>query len=270
MAASAKGKPKNEASPTRKLVIEGKGAACLVPVPAIPSPQQRELSASLRERLELIFVRPEGPPEDPVETLERAREACGCERVGLLATSIWGLLAVAYARRYTERASFVVIVGTPPHAAGLEDAQRAHWESTASPELKERLERQLCELEESGEEETVARNARAWAPMGWFDPDFDPSELLRGVAVDHEETNATVRSFASISLPAVLPRLECPVLRIHGAHDYIVPAALWDNHQTLGSHVTSKLFERSGHHPSYEEPERFERELLEWIDAQAS
>lgn len=250
-------------------VVEGAGTTCLVPVPGLPSPQQRELAAGLRDHLELVFVHPEGPPEDPVETLEHAREACACERVGLLGTSIWGLLAVAYARRFPEHSSFVVLVGTPPHAAGLEDAQRAHWESTASAELKELLERRLAELEGSGGEETVAANARAWAPMGWFDPHFDPSELLEGIEVDHERTNATVRSFAAISLPAVLPRLECPVLRIHGAHDYIVPAPLWEDHRALGGNVTAKLFERSGHHPAYEEAERFERELLEWIDAQA-
>jgi proline iminopeptidase len=250
-------------------VVEGTGTTCLVPVPALPSPQQRELAPSLRDHLELVFVRPEGPPGDPIEALERAREACACERVGLLGTSIWGLLVVAYARRFPQRTAFVVLVGTPPHAAGLEDAQRAHWESTAGAELKELLEQRLCELEESNEEETVATNARAWAPMGWFDPDFDPSELLEGIDVDHEQTNAIVRSFASISLPAVLPRLECPVLRIHGAHDYIVPPSLWDGHQALGGHVTSKIFERSGHHPSYEESELFEQEVLGWIDAQA-
>ena len=250
-------------------VVEGTGTTCLVPVPALPSPQQRELAPGLRDHLELVFVRPEGPREDPIETLERAREACACERVGLLGTSIWGLLAIAYARRFPERTSFVVLVGTPPHASGLEDAQRAHWESMASTELKELLERRLCELEDSDEEETVATNARAWAPMGWFDPEFDPTELFEGIEVDHEQTNTTVRSFSSISLPAVLPRLECPVLRIHGAHDYIVPPSLWDGHQALGAHVTSQIFEQSGHHPSYEEPARFERELLEWIDAQA-
>jgi pimeloyl-ACP methyl ester carboxylesterase len=246
-------------------VLEGSGTTCLVPVPALPSPQQRELPAGLRDDLELVFVHPEGPPLDPVDTLERAREACGADRVGLLGTSIWGLLCAAYARRFPAQTAFVVMAGTPPHAAGLEDAQRAHWEATATPELKALLEQRLCELEESGEAETVARNARAWAPMAWFDPEFDPSELLEGIEVDHEQTNATVRGFASISLPAVLPRLECPVLRVHGAFDYIVPPTLWDAHPDLGAHVTVRIFERSGHHPWHEEPDRFARELRDWI-----
>ena len=219
----------------------------------------------LRDHLELIFVHPAGPPEDPVEALDAARHVSGRERVGLLGTSVWGLLAAAYARRFPGRTAFLVLVGTPPHAAGLEDAQRTHWESEASPELKALLERRLRELEDSDEEETVTANARAWAAMGWFDSEFDPSKLLAGIEIDHETNDAIVRSFASTSLPVVLPQLECPVLRLQGAHDYIVPPPLWDSHQALGSHVTSKIFEKSGHHPSYEEPERFDRELLKWI-----
>ena len=245
-------------------VVEGTGTSCLVPVPALPSPQQRELPAALRDDFELVFVHPDGPPLDPVDTLERAREASGAERVGLLGTSIWGLLCVAYARRFPAHAAFVVMAGTPPHAAGLEDAQRAHWDANATDELKALLEKRLCELEESDEEETVASNARAWAPMGWFDADFDPTELLGGLEVDHERMNATVRAFASISLPAVLPRLECPVLRIHGAHDYIVPPPLWDAHADLGAHVTTRIFERSGHHPCCEEPDRFASEVRDF------
>ena len=252
----------------RELEVEGAGIPCLVPVSALPSPQQRELPAGLREQLELAFVRVPGPPEDPVTGLERIREAYGRERVGLLGTSIWGLLASAYARRHPEHVAFLVLVGTPPHMAGLEDAQRRHWEEFASEAKKALLERRLCELEEQGgEEASVAANARAWAPMGWYDADFDPAPLLEGIEIDHERTAATVRAFSSVSLPAVLPQLGCPVLRIHGAHDYIVPPSLWDAHAALAPHVTARIFERSAHHPAYEEPERFAKELLEWIAA---
>lgn len=250
----------------REVEIEGTGVPCLVPVSALPSPQQRELPAGLRDQLELVFVQPPGPPEDPVAGLERIREQCGRDRVGVLGSSIWGLLAAAYARRFPEHVSFVVLVGTPPHMAGLEDAQRRHWEDFASPEQKALLERRLCELEEQGgEEASVAANARAWAPMGWYDTDFDPGPLLEGIEIDHERTAATVRAFSSVSLPAVLPQLGCPVLRIHGAHDYIVPPTLWDMHRDLGPHVSVRIFTSSAHHPAHEEPERFQKELLEWI-----
>ena len=40
-----------EASPGT-FVVEGKGTTCLVPVPALPSPQQRELALGLRDHLE--------------------------------------------------------------------------------------------------------------------------------------------------------------------------------------------------------------------------
>ncbi len=246
-------------------VVEGRGTTCLVPVPAIPSPQQREFPPALRDELELVFVHPEGPPRNPVDTLERAREAVGVERVGLLGTSIWGLLCTEYANRFPAHSAFVVLVGTPPHAAGLEDAQKAHWEACASTELKALLETRLRALEESEAEETIASNARTWAPMGWFDPRHDPSEMLEGIEIDHEQTNATVRTFESISLPAVLPRLECPVLRVHGASDYIVPPPLWEAHESMGEHVVTKTFERSGHHPPCEEPERFVRELHNFL-----
>lgn len=245
--------------------VEGDGAACLVPVPAIPSPQQREFPPALREELELVFVHPEGPPRDPVDTLERVRQAVGVERVGLLGTSIWGLLCAAYARRFPAHTAFVVLVGTPPQTAGLEDAQRAHWEDHASAELKALLDKRLQALDQSQTEETVASNARAWAPMGWFDPLHDPSEMLDGIEIDREQTNATVQTFASISLPVLLPQLECPVLRVHGTSDNIVPPPLWEKHGSMGNHVVTKTFERSGHHPPCEEPKRFVHELHEFL-----
>ena len=55
------------------------------------------------------------------------------------------------------------------------------------------------------------------------------------------------------------------VLIAHGRHDYFVAYTLWEEHRhKLASH-TYVLFERSGHTPPLEEPDRFNQTLLAWV-----
>ncbi len=249
------------------MVREGRGTPCFVPVPALPSPQQRELSQNLRRHLELVFVLPDG---DPVEALDAARATCGYERIGLLGFSMYGVLCGAYAQRFPEHAAFLVTVGTPPALRDLEEAaQWAYWDANAEPERKRLLAAGRAAFDESSvlAPDQYAANAKAWAAMGWCDPHFDPSELFAGIAVDRPRQAEVVAGLTDISLPALLPALECPVLRVHGAHDFVVPPALWAGHEDLGDHVTVCTFDQSGHHPSHEEADRFDSELLKWISA---
>ena len=258
------------------LAVEGRGVPCIVPVPAVPSPQQRELSPGLREHLELLFVDPSAPPGAVpgslgalLDVLDEARASRGHERVGLLGISAWGIVCAAYAQRFPERALFVVMVGTPPTLVGLEEHQKRHFDRNADEERKRLLEQNLAALDEESlpPEERLLANQKAWAPMAWADPLTDPSDLLRGLRGDPGRIGATLGLAAAAQVPDLLREIRCPVLRVHGAHDYIVPREAWDAHGDLGPHVRTLLFEKSGHHPTYEEAGRFDAELLSFVEA---
>ena len=58
---------------------------------------------------------------------------------------------------------------------------------------------------------------------------------------------------------------EAPVLLALGRHDYVVPPSLWDDVAPRVPGVTRAIFERSGHYPFFEEPDRFVDVLDEWL-----
>jgi proline iminopeptidase len=57
-----------------------------------------------------------------------------------------------------------------------------------------------------------------------------------------------------------------PVLLALGRYDYLVPPAyLWEGVRDKFSNLTIRIFEKSSHAPHLEEPELFDKELLEWL-----
>ncbi len=59
--------------------------------------------------------------------------------------------------------------------------------------------------------------------------------------------------------------LGVPVFVAHGRHDYTVPWVLWDGIPERLPNAALRVFEQSGHHPFYEESERFVAALAEWL-----
>ena len=59
--------------------------------------------------------------------------------------------------------------------------------------------------------------------------------------------------------------LRVPILIAHGRYDYTVPHRLWEGVTDILPDATLALFERSGHQPFFEEPERFAAMMRGWV-----
>jgi proline iminopeptidase len=64
--------------------------------------------------------------------------------------------------------------------------------------------------------------------------------------------------------------LRTPLLVAHGKHDYVSPYTMWDDVLTKLPTATAVLFDRSGHQPFFEEPERFGEVMAEWMEHAAA
>ena len=53
-----------------------------------------------------------------------------------------------------------------------------------------------------------------------------------------------------------------------GRHDYTVPHVLWDGIVDALPDATLQMFEKSGHQPFFEEPDRFAETLARWMMSQ--
>jgi proline iminopeptidase len=268
--------------------IEGHGQPCLVVGSSIYYP--RVLSQDLREHLQLIFVDVRhfaavdpsfGPDRISIETypadIERVRKTLELGDVVVVGHSIHGLIALEYARRYPEHVLGVVVIGSPPYRSHEDPSPSQRlWEAEASAERKKILARQLAELTPEvraglSPGEVWVREYVASGPKIWFDPSYDGSWLWDEVALDGPVfTRLAGELLTPYDLAQGPGEITAPVLIVHGRYDYFVAYTLWEEHRHKLPRHTYVLFERSGHTPPLEEPERFDQTLREWTRGLAS
>jgi pimeloyl-ACP methyl ester carboxylesterase len=86
---------------------------------------------------------------------------------------------------------------------------------------------------------------------------------------------ATLRALASrsslrdgVTLEGQLPQLSMPVLLIWGRHDHLFPASHAQAAAALVRNARVEIFEDAGHTPQMEEPDRFNRLVLDFLAGQ--
>jgi non-heme chloroperoxidase len=73
-------------------------------------------------------------------------------------------------------------------------------------------------------------------------------------------------SFSSQDFRPLLPKIDVPVLLAHGRKSQIYPTPVWEY---LAQHIpttTVAIFENSGHSPFWEEPERFNQVVTDFVN----
>jgi len=259
-------------------VARGTGPVCLVLCNLGTAVMERQMLPPLETHLTLVYVDLRGSGQstgDPAsltfdalaEDLEAVRRHLGVERVAVLGWSILGVLAIEYARRCPASVSHAIAVGTPPKGSipWLIAEQSAFFEAHASAERKEIYRANLAALP-PGTPPTQAVFAQA--PMRFFDPRTDMVPLLAGALFNPA-------LFAQLLGPltqaweaaADAGSLRVPLLVALGRHDYVSPSVLWDPVLPALPAATAVVFERSGHQPFYEEPERFTSVVTDWMRA---
>jgi proline iminopeptidase len=106
----------------------------------------------------------------------------------------------------------------------------------------------------------------ATTPMRFYDARFDAAPLFA-------EAEFKPALFAHLLGPltrewevtSAAGSLEMPMLLVHGRYDYTVPQVLWDGVIEKLPTASMQIFERSGHHPFVEEPERFANVVADWM-----
>ncbi len=106
----------------------------------------------------------------------------------------------------------------------------------------------------------------AQTPMRFFDPRCDAAPLFEGA----EPKPALLQHLlgpltAGWDVTIGAGSLGVPILLTHGRYDYVVPHGLWDGIAETLPNATFELFERSGHQPFVEEPDRFADAVTEWM-----
>ncbi len=258
--------------------VHGEGPTCLVLCGFGTDPTERQMPEPVSDRLRLVFVdlRASGLStgeaagltfERIADDLEAVRKDLGVERVAVLGPSILGILAIEYGRLRPESVSHVIAVGTPPTGdmkfVGARAA--AYFEEDASEDRKRLWEGNRARLAPGM---PFLEVLKAQTPQRFFDPTFDQGPLY----VEAIWKGDMIRHVLGVLTPAWdvtadPSSLRVPIFLALGRYDYVVPPLLWDGIADRIPNLTVGLFERSGHQPFFEEPERFAEAVEEWMAA---
>lgn len=91
----------------------------------------------------------------------------------------------------------------------------------------------------------------------WLDESTGVSDLV---------AQALWVSVSSQDWRPLLPKIDVPVLLLHGAKSQLFPNPVWEYLEKHLPSSTTFVFENSGHSPFWEEPEVFNRVLTEFVE----
>jgi proline iminopeptidase len=254
----------------------GNGPVCLVLSAIGTKPYERMIPSQLSDAFQIVFVDPRGSGQSTgeaadltfdvlAEDLEAVRTALGVKRVAVLGHSILSALAIEYGRRCPESVSHVITAGATPKAdmAWLAAAATAFFEADASDERKRILHENMAQLPPVPAPGQVMF---AQTPMRFFDARFDAVPLYAEAIVRPQFLQHVLGPLTQgWDITVGASGLRVPLLLAHGRYDYAVPYTLWEGIPSQLPNATLALFERSGHQPFLEEPERFAAAVTAWV-----
>lgn len=267
--------------------IEGTGPNAFVVGSSIYYP--RIFSENLRNHFRLIFAdmrafAPTPRSETPLnfdlnlllDDIECMRQKLNLGQIIIIGHSGNAFLALEYAKKYPEYVSHVVMIGTgPDFSDASKEAADQYWATCASFDRKATFTRSF-ELHSDSHYEQIPLNQRfIWnylrhAARIWYNFNFDSAPLWEGVNVNmpiFEYVWGTL--FKEIDITKNLEALNKPVFLALGRYDFIVaPPESWNPLRSKFKNLSIATFEHSGHSPFYEEPDLFDKTLLDWLSSQ--
>jgi proline iminopeptidase len=262
-------------------VVEGKGKPCLVIGSSVYYP--KTFSKKIREHLRIYFVDMKWFAENYapesldaanigsiVDDVEEIRSKLGLNMPVIMGHSIHGTIAMEYVKRYSNKASALVIIGSPPQWGNpVYDQKAAALWDTASEERKGIQNENWGHANElsrlTGKEEAATGYHMA-SPQYWYDPRYDARWLWDGMTVHSELTkHLFTRVFANYNMFEEPFSIPTPVLVCMGKYDYVIPHTLWESKYVSIPDFTFVLFDKSGHTPQLEESELFDQRLIKWL-----
>jgi proline iminopeptidase len=247
---------------------------------------QRAFS-SLAKHFRLVFIDTRGSglsgrPSDPkhmgivdmANDLEALRVHLGLSEISILGHSNSGAIALAYAARYPERVSKLVLIDS--QVLGLSaaaDTQRILQNRSTDPRFEEATRVVTAfftgQVNPAASDDSLEAFIAQALPLNLYSPE-------KSLPLAREQLSGPISSYAFASQFAAdaafpidqtksLGAIRAKVLIMVGRHDYICPVALSERLHEGISESLLVIFEESGHVPWLEEPDAFFAELERFL-----
>ena len=191
---------------------------------------------------------------DQIADLDALREQLHADRIDLLGHSWGGYLVMAYAARHPDRIAHLLIV----------DSAAPKWTDTEFifkniyPEAIDKQNR-LDFAQMVGDSVSGYESLSEYMKM-LFLSDAKRDEFMTRMSTYKfsRSVNETLNAdLAKYDMWPILPTLTMPTIVMTGRYDFnVAPSTAWKIHQGIPNSKW-EVFEKSGHLPYYEEPEKF-------------
>ncbi|MFD0710913.1 alpha/beta fold hydrolase [Paenibacillus sp. GCM10027626] len=205
--------------------------------------------------------------DDIVEDIEAVRVKLNDPKVILFGHSGHGFMAMAYANKYPERVSAMILANlAPTNAKERQEGSIAYFEQTADEARKQYFYTEIAKLENDIKQDPEHRfshmNIRMQA-HSFYQYDFNGAYLWDDVVNNMPALDYLWGvEFAAFDTLSALQHLKAPCLLMLSEYDYLVsPISLWDAYLEKVPSIKKVVFEKSGHNPMLEEPEKFAQTL---------
>ncbi len=198
-----------------------------------------------------------------VADLDAVRGDLKLGKVALVGDSYGGMLAMAYAAAHPEHVAKLVLSDSAPPTWG----SMVHLLPQVFPDIEEESAADEKKLGESTD--AAARlSLRNHFRMIFYSPEKRDAYMAKMGDLGFEPAigEAVSKAIEKIDLTPSLAKFSFPTLVIAGRYDMnVAPLTAWNMaHAIPGAKMI--FFEESGHLPSYEEPEKYQRVLEEFLD----
>jgi proline iminopeptidase len=258
--------------------IEGEGYPCIV-----VTEMSKALSNELKNHFKFIFLNARVNMADPGEInsitfdlltkdVEQVRIALNLDKVGVFGHSIFGLIALEYARRYPQHTEFVIMNGTPPYVNDkFWGIQSSYWMNNASAERKNANSENwkgisVDALNSLGTSDAGKYKYILDAAWYFYDFNFDASHLLADTYWNMKVLNHIFNVLMPVYNLVQTKPVEAPVFLALGKFDFSSPYIIWNDQKEKIPNLSVNLFEKSGHYSFYEEEELFRTKVIEWME----
>lgn len=191
---------------------------------------------------------------DQIEDLEALRAHIGADRIDLLGHSWGGYLVMAYAARYRQHIRHLIITDS----AAPKFSDTVFLFKDVFPEGVERQDAADF-ANQLGDKSALQTQLREYFAMLFYSPEKRDAALAQiGDAQENVRINESIEhDLDHYDLNPELAKYRFPTLVITGRYDMnVAPVVAYKIHKAIPS---SKfvVFDRSGHLPFYEEPDKF-------------
>lgn len=201
--------------------------------------------------------------EAQIADLEAVRAQLKLEKVALVGDSFGGLISMAYAVAHPEHVGMLVLSDSAPPAW----KSMVHLMPQTFPDIEQEDEIEEKKLG-AGSDAAARAGLHNHLRMIFYSPEKRDEFIAKVGAMGFEPAvgDAVSKATEKIDLTADLAGFHFPTLVISGRYDMnVAPLTAWNMaHAIPGAKLV--FFEESGHLPSFEEPERYQKVLEDFLN----